>query len=123
MQVLRRRPTEQYGENQHHNEFNVQPQVIPDWLQDWLENRGGYMIGNIRTGAYVPDHVTATVFQPVLQPVGDDLWLNVEFVVVLVFAVLLRWSSPKHLHRFAGHPVVLQQELPQVMGPLPAVDP
>jgi len=46
MQVLRRRPTEQYGENQHHNEFNVQPQVIPDWLQDWLENRGGYMIGN-----------------------------------------------------------------------------
>ena len=39
MQVLRRRPTEQYGDNQHQNEFNVQPQVIPDWLQDWLENR------------------------------------------------------------------------------------
>ena len=50
MQVLRRRPTEQYGDNQHQNEFNVQPQVIPDWLQDWLENRGGYLIGNIRTG-------------------------------------------------------------------------
>ena len=50
MQVLRRRPTEQYGENQHQNEFNVQPQVIPDWLQDWLENRGGYLIGNMRTG-------------------------------------------------------------------------
>ena len=43
MQVLRRRPTEQYGDNQHQNEFNVQPQVIPDWLQDWLENRGGYL--------------------------------------------------------------------------------
>jgi beta-fructofuranosidase len=50
MQVLRRRPTEQYGDQQHQNEFNVQPQVIPDWLQDWLENRGGYLIGNMRTG-------------------------------------------------------------------------
>ena len=40
MQVLRRRPTEQYGDHQHENEFNVQPQVIPPWLQDWLENRG-----------------------------------------------------------------------------------
>ena len=50
MQVLRRRPTEQYGDHQHENEFNVQPQVIPDWLQDWLENRGGYLIGNMRTG-------------------------------------------------------------------------
>ena len=50
MQVLRRRPTEQYGESQALNEFNVQPQVIPAWLQDWLENRGGYLIGNMRTG-------------------------------------------------------------------------
>lgn len=50
MQVLRRRPTEQYGDLQHENEFNVQPQVIPPWLQDWLENRGGYLIGNMRTG-------------------------------------------------------------------------
>ena len=50
MQVLRRRPTEQYGDNQYQNEFNVQPQVIPDWLQDWLDNRGGYLIGNMRTG-------------------------------------------------------------------------
>lgn len=50
VQVLRRRPTEQYGESQHENEFNVQPQVIPPWLQDWLENRGGYLIGNMRTG-------------------------------------------------------------------------
>ena len=50
LQVLRRRPTEQYGEHQHENEFNVQPQVIPPWLQDWLDNRGGYLIGNMRTG-------------------------------------------------------------------------
>jgi hypothetical protein len=50
MQVLQRRPTEQYGDNQYQNEFNVQPQVIPDWLQDWLQDRGGYLIGNIRTG-------------------------------------------------------------------------
>lgn len=50
VQVLRRRPTEQYGEKQYQNEFNVQPQVIPPWLQDWLENRGGYLIGNMRTG-------------------------------------------------------------------------
>ncbi len=41
MQVLRRRPTEQYGEDQHQNEFNVQPQVVPSWVQDWLEDRGG----------------------------------------------------------------------------------
>jgi len=50
VQVLRRRPTEQYGDQQHENEFNVQPQVIPPWLQDWLEDRGGYLIGNMRTG-------------------------------------------------------------------------
>jgi Alkaline and neutral invertase len=50
VQVLRRRPTEQYGEHQHENEFNVQPQVIPPWLQDWLDKRGGYLIGNMRTG-------------------------------------------------------------------------
>ena len=50
VQVLRRRPTEQYGEHQHENEFNVQPQVIPPWLQDWLDHRGGYLIGNMRTG-------------------------------------------------------------------------
>jgi beta-fructofuranosidase len=50
MQVLRRRPTEQYGDFQHQNEFNVQPQVVPDWLQEWLDNRGGYLIGNMRTG-------------------------------------------------------------------------
>jgi len=28
----------------------VQPQSIPPWLQDWLDNRGGYLIGNMRTG-------------------------------------------------------------------------
>jgi hypothetical protein len=50
LQVLRRRPTEQYGEDQYQNEFNVQPQVIPPWLQEWLEQRGGYLIGNMRTG-------------------------------------------------------------------------
>jgi len=50
VQLLRRRPTEQYGEHQHENEFNVQPQVVPPWLQDWLDNRGGYLIGNMRTG-------------------------------------------------------------------------
>ena len=50
MQVLRRRPTEQYGEHQSRNEFNVQPEVIPHWLQEWLDDRGGYLIGNMRTG-------------------------------------------------------------------------
>ena len=51
MQVLRRRPTEQYGDNQYQNEFNVQPQVIPDWLQDWLDNKAGYLIGNMHRSA------------------------------------------------------------------------
>ena len=32
------------------NAFNVQAQVVPAWLQEWLENRGGYLIGNMRTG-------------------------------------------------------------------------
>jgi len=50
VQVLRRRPTEQHGEQQARNAFNVQPQVIPPWLQDWLADRGGYLIGNMRTG-------------------------------------------------------------------------
>ncbi|MXY18751.1 MAG: alkaline invertase [Synechococcus sp. SB0676_bin_10] len=54
IQALRRRPTEQYGDVQHLNEFNVQPTFIPDWLQDWLDNRGGYLIGNVRTGR--PDY-------------------------------------------------------------------
>ena len=36
-------------DNQHQNEFNVQPQVIPDCYR-LAENRGGYLIGNMRTG-------------------------------------------------------------------------
>ena len=29
MQILRRRPKKEYGDDQHFNEFNVQPQVVP----------------------------------------------------------------------------------------------
>ena len=49
VQVLRRRPTEQYGTGIQ-NEFNIQTETIPHWLQEWLGDRGGYLIGNIRTG-------------------------------------------------------------------------
>ena len=49
VQVLRRRPTEQYGDAIE-NEYNIQTETIPHWLQDWLGDRGGYLIGNIRTG-------------------------------------------------------------------------
>lgn len=49
VQVLRRRPTEQYGDDIE-NEYNIQTETIPHWLQDWLGDRGGYLIGNIRTG-------------------------------------------------------------------------
>jgi Alkaline and neutral invertase len=49
VQVLRRRPTEQYGESIE-NEYNIQTETIPHWLQHWLGNQGGYLIGNIRTG-------------------------------------------------------------------------
>ncbi|HEY9640349.1 MAG TPA: glycoside hydrolase 100 family protein [Coleofasciculaceae cyanobacterium] len=49
VQVLRRRPTEQYGEAIE-NEYNIQTETIPHWLQEWLGDRGGYLIGNIRTG-------------------------------------------------------------------------
>jgi hypothetical protein len=49
IQVLRRRPTEQYGESIT-NEYNIQTETIPHWLQDWLGDRGGYLMGNVRTG-------------------------------------------------------------------------
>lgn len=49
VQTLRRHPTEQYGDFIL-NEYNVQTETIPNWLQDWLGERGGYLIGNIRTG-------------------------------------------------------------------------
>ena len=49
IQILRRHPTEQYGE-EIPNEHNIQAETIPHWLQDWLGDRGGYLIGNIRTG-------------------------------------------------------------------------
>jgi glycogen debranching enzyme len=49
IEVLRRRPTEQYGERIV-NEYNIQTETIPHWLQHWLGLRGGYLIGNIRTG-------------------------------------------------------------------------
>jgi len=49
VQIMRRYPTEQYGEAIE-NEYNIQTEMIPDWLQDWLGDRGGYLIGNVRTG-------------------------------------------------------------------------
>jgi hypothetical protein len=49
VQVLRRRPTEQYGDAIQ-NEYNIHTETIPHWLQEWLGDRGGYLIGNIRTG-------------------------------------------------------------------------
>lgn len=49
VQVLRRRPTEEYGDEAL-NVYNIQTETIPHWLQDWLGDHGGYLIGNIRTG-------------------------------------------------------------------------
>ncbi len=49
VQVLRQRPTEQYGD-EITNEYNIQTESIPHWLQYWLGDRGGYLLGNIRTG-------------------------------------------------------------------------
>jgi Alkaline and neutral invertase len=49
VQLLRRRPTEQYGDDIE-NEYNIQTETIPHWLQDWLGDSGGYLMGNIRTG-------------------------------------------------------------------------
>jgi hypothetical protein len=49
VQVMRRYPTEQYGEAIE-NEHNIQPEAIPDWVQNWLGDRSGYLIGNVRTG-------------------------------------------------------------------------
>jgi hypothetical protein len=49
IQVLRRRPTEEYGDTIT-NEYNIQTEMIPHWLQDWLGADGGFLLGNIRTG-------------------------------------------------------------------------
>ncbi|MGP1373797.1 MAG: glycoside hydrolase 100 family protein [Almyronema sp.] len=49
IQKARQQPTEQYGDRIA-NEYNVYPEVIPAWLQDWLGDRGGYLMGNVRTG-------------------------------------------------------------------------
>jgi hypothetical protein len=49
VQVMRRYPVEQYGEAIE-NGYNIQVETIPDWLQEWLGDRGGYLIGNMRTG-------------------------------------------------------------------------
>lgn len=49
VETLRRRPTEQYGEDID-NEYNIRTETIPHWLQPWLSGDGGYLIGNIRTG-------------------------------------------------------------------------
>jgi hypothetical protein len=49
LQTLRRRPTEQYGDDVI-NEYNIQTETIPHWLQEWLGEQGGYLMGNIRTG-------------------------------------------------------------------------
>jgi hypothetical protein len=49
IQTLRRRPTEEYGDRVA-NEYNIQTESIPHWLQDWLGDQGGYLVGNIRTG-------------------------------------------------------------------------
>ncbi len=49
IQTIRRRPTEEYGDIVT-NEYNIQTETIPHWLQDWLGDRGGYLIGNVRTG-------------------------------------------------------------------------
>jgi hypothetical protein len=49
IQVLRQRPNEEYGDRAM-NEYNIRTETIPHWLQDWLGKRGGYLLGNIRTG-------------------------------------------------------------------------
>jgi len=49
VQTIRRRPNEEYGDRVA-NEYNIQTETIPHWLQEWLGDRGGYLIGNVRTG-------------------------------------------------------------------------
>ncbi|MBD2103698.1 glycoside hydrolase 100 family protein [Leptolyngbya sp. FACHB-261] len=49
VQVLRRHPTEQYGDLIA-NEYNINANTVPVWLQTWLGRDGGYLLGNLRTG-------------------------------------------------------------------------
>ncbi|GAB4217756.1 MAG: glycoside hydrolase 100 family protein [Synechococcales cyanobacterium] len=48
VQTLRRRPTDQYGDDVV-NEYNIRTETVPHWLQEWLNSEGGFLIGNIRT--------------------------------------------------------------------------
>ena len=48
---------------------------------------------------------------------GDHLRLHIEFILGLSFAVLFGGPPPKHLHGFAGYPIVLKQKYPQVADP------
>jgi hypothetical protein len=70
----------------------------------------------------VADEIAAAVLKPILQPIRDHLGLHIEFVLVLIVAVLLCGSSPQNLHRLTGYPVVLQQKLAEVMNPLARKD-
>ena len=49
VQTIRRNSTEQYGDHVA-NEYNIQTETVPHCLQEWLGDRGGYLIGNVRTG-------------------------------------------------------------------------
>ncbi|MDZ7750365.1 MAG: glycoside hydrolase 100 family protein [Gammaproteobacteria bacterium] len=40
---------EEYGPTAA-NQFNIQPEAIPDWLMDWLPEGGGYFAGNVGPG-------------------------------------------------------------------------
>ena len=68
-------------------------------------------------GPHVADQIAAAVIQPLLQPVGNHLRLHVELIARLVVAVLLGGPAAQHLHRLAGHPVVVEQVNAQIPHP------
>ncbi|NJO11961.1 MAG: alkaline invertase, partial [Leptolyngbyaceae cyanobacterium SL_1_1] len=99
IQSARQQPTEQYGDRVT-NEYNVYAQTIPGWLQDWLGDRGGYLIGNVRTGR--PDfrffslgNCLAALFGILTQPQQASLLqLMVQNQAALVGQMPLRICHP-----------------------------
>jgi hypothetical protein len=99
VQVLRRRPTEEYGEAIE-NEYNIQTEAIPHWLQEWLGAQGGYLIGNVRTGRpdfrfFTLGNCLAAIFDLITAPQQRSLFhLILQNQADLVAQMPLRICHP-----------------------------
>lgn len=99
VQTLRRRPTDQYGDDIS-NEYNIRTETVPHWLQTWLGADGGFLIGNIRTGRpdfrfFTLGNCLAAIFDIVSHPQQRSLFnLILKNQVDLISEMPLRICHP-----------------------------